>query len=164
MLQSQLKSEIIDSISESLLQVIEESAKSRSSSEKLKKQLTSKELSKSESENPESCKVQKNSVKNVEVQTQTAIDMATQTDNTFCNVGIKNFNVSSQQLSLNSENRYEDMDRVEEISLPRKFRTMSEISLHETTSSIKTETNTEINISAQVVICSFNKYMAFEVK
>lgn len=90
--------------------------------------------------------------------------MATQTDNTFCNLGIKNFNVSSQQLSLNSENRYEDMDRVEEISLPRKFRTMSEISLHETTSSKKTETNTEINISAQVVICSFNKYMAFEVK
>ena len=60
-------------------------------------------------------------------------------------------------------NSFEDLDQIEEISLPSKLRSMSEISLHETTSSIRTETGTEISISTRDVTCSFNKYLDLEV-
>jgi hypothetical protein len=117
-------------------------------------------------------KIQKPAIKVVEVQTQTANDIATQTDTTLCQRTINTDTAYSKLLidpgecphiSLNSEDRYEDMDRVEDISLPSKIRTMSEISLHETTSSIKTETGTEISISTRDVTYSFNKYLDLEV-
>lgn len=117
--------------------------------------------------------IQKSSVKVVAVQTQTANDIATQTDTMFCQRGVNTSLIfsrisnDSNEISLssmNSDDKYEDMDRVEEISLPGKMRTLSEISLHETTSSIKTETGTEISISTRDITCAFNKYLDLEVK
>lgn len=123
-------------------------------------------------------KVNKPVVKAVEVQTQTVNDIATQTEirSTRRNVqsrcseihGIsyeRGFAGDSEvpQLSLDSAEQFEDLDQIEEISLPSKLRTMSEISLHETTSSIRTETGTEISISTRDVTCSFNKYLDLEV-
>jgi len=118
-------------------------------------------------------------VKVAEVQTQTVNDMATQTDTLTGkrniqkdrslevrgNVYKRSLSGENEvpQLSLDSAEQFEDMDQIEEISLPSKIRTMSEISLHETTSSIKTETGTEISISTRDVTCSFNKYLDLEV-
>jgi len=118
-------------------------------------------------------------VKVAEVQTQTVNDMATQTDiltgkrniqkdrslEVRGNVYKRSLSGENEvpQLSLDSVEQFEDMDQIEEISLPSKIRTMSEISLHETTSSIKTETGTEISISTRDVTCSFNKYLDLEV-
>lgn len=104
-----------------------------------------------------------------EVQTQTANDIATQTDTSqrikeYSGVTYNRGNPSSfsdmPQLSLGSIEEFEDL---EEISLANKMRAMSEISLHETTSSIKTETGTEISISTRDVTCSFNKYLDLEM-
>lgn len=124
-------------------------------------------------------------IKVAEVQTQTVNDMATQTD-TSCVDKRNAQNVLSKihedpyvgrsfvgkneevpQLSLDSAEQFEGLDQIEEISLPR-IGTMSEISLHETTSSIKTETGTEISISTRDITCSFmskefNKYLNLEV-
>lgn len=118
-------------------------------------------------------KTKKSSVEVAEVQTQTANDMATQTDTTLCQRGVNTSLVFSSSIlnnpheislsSMNSDDKYEDMDRVEDISLPGKMRTLSEISLHETTSSIKTETGTEISISTRDITCAFNKYLDLEV-
>ncbi|XP_026669857.1 centrosome-associated protein 350-like isoform X3 [Ceratina calcarata] len=123
-------------------------------------------------------KIVKPTVKAVEVQTQTVNDMATQTDirptrrnvqsrcSEVCGVSYeRGFAGDSEvpQLSLDSVEQFEDLDQVEEISLPSKLRTMSEISLHETTSSIRTETGTEISISTRDVTCSFNKYLDLEI-
>ncbi|XP_076625234.1 uncharacterized protein LOC143343839 isoform X1 [Colletes latitarsis] len=117
-------------------------------------------------------------VKAVEVQTQTVNDMATQTDirstrrnvqsrcSEICGVLYeRGFAGDSEvpQLSLDSAEQFEDLDQIEEISLPSKLRTMSEISLHETTSSIRTETGTEISISTRDITCSFNKYLDLEI-
>ncbi|RLU25479.1 hypothetical protein DMN91_001635 [Ooceraea biroi] len=118
-------------------------------------------------------------VKVAEVQTQTVNDMATQTDtladkrnvqkDRFLeirgNLYERSFPGENEvpQLSLDSAEQFEDLDQIEEISLPSKIRTMSEISLHETTSSIKTETGTEISISTRDVTCSFNKYLDLEI-
>lgn len=116
-------------------------------------------------------KIQRFTVKVAEVQTQTANDIATQTETMLCQRGISNSLSFRDSIDLNevfntsldSEDRFEGMDRVEDISLPSKMRAMSEISLHETTSSIKTETGTEISISTRDVTCSFNKYLDLEV-
>ncbi|XP_012229219.2 LOW QUALITY PROTEIN: fap1 adhesin [Linepithema humile] len=118
-------------------------------------------------------------VKVAEVQTQTVNDMATQTD-----ISAKKRDTQKQllevhteaacerslsretevpQLSLDSAEQHEDLDQIEKMSLPNKIRTMSEISLHETTSSIKTETGTEISISTRDVTCSFNQYLDLEI-
>lgn len=67
------------------------------------------------------------------------------------------------QLSLESFDKFEDFDQIENVSVPSRLHTMSEISLHETTSSIRTETGTEISISTRDVTCSFNKYLDSEV-
>ncbi|XP_043277830.1 centrosome-associated protein 350-like isoform X2 [Venturia canescens] len=67
------------------------------------------------------------------------------------------------ELSLGSLEQFEDLDNIEDVSLPGKMRTMSEISLHETTSSIKTETGTEISMTTRDVTCSFNKYLDLEM-
>lgn len=116
-------------------------------------------------------------VKVAEVQTQTVNDIATQT---YSNISADERNMQNRlsenetyesfsrenkipQLSLESVEQFEDLDQVEEISLPSRIRTMSEISLHETTSSIKTETGTEISISTRGVTCSFNQYIGSEV-
>lgn len=115
-----------------------------------------------------------------EVQTQTVNDIGTQTDiypgrrnlsNRFLEI---HENAHGQELSLEdceipllslgSRDQFEDLDQLEDLSLPSKVRTMSEISLHETTSSIKTETGTEISISTRDVTCSFNKYLDLEVR
>ncbi|KAL2748905.1 centrosome-associated protein 350-like isoform X1 [Vespula maculifrons] len=114
-----------------------------------------------------------------EVQTQTVNDIGTQTDiypgrrnlsNRFLEI---HENAHGQELSLEdceipllslgSRDQFEDLDQLEDLSLPSKVRTMSEISLHETTSSIKTETGTEISISTRDVTCSFNKYLDLEI-
>ena len=174
---------LLDSFSESLRQVIDVE-RSRQSNDDVKKQSVSLqtdykdiESSNIESESFDSKeddrnKIQKTTVKVVEVQTQTANDIATQTEMMLCQRGVNTSLEYSRisidpddipHLSLNSEDRYENMDRVENISLPSKIRTMSEISLHETTSSIKTETGTEISISTRDVTCSFNKYLDLEV-
>lgn len=117
-------------------------------------------------------------VKVAEVQTQTANDIATQTETrtarhtvaerlkqypgiTYERGGSANCDIP--ELSLGSFDQFEDLDHIEDISLPSKMRTMSEISLHETTSSIKTETGTEISISTRDVTCSFNKYLDLEM-
>lgn len=113
------------------------------------------------------------------MQTQTVNDMATQTDisankrdaqNQLSEVRTEAAYEQSlsrenevPQLSLDSAEQYEDLDQIEKMSLPNKIRTMSEISLHETTSSIKTETGTEISISTRDVTCSFNQYLDLEV-
>lgn len=116
-------------------------------------------------------------VKVAEVQTQTVNDIATQTDISADERNVQNrlseirenayepFSKENEipQLSLDSAEQFEDLDRIEEISLPSRIRTMSEISLHETTSSIKTETGTEISISTRGVTCSFNQYIGSEV-
>ncbi|XP_014221172.1 centrosome-associated protein 350-like [Trichogramma pretiosum] len=106
----------------------------------------------------------------VEVQTQTVNDMGTQTENTslsqtnISNSLIYSFNASEiPHTSINAEDRYESMDRVEDMSMPNRMRAMSEISLHETTSSIKTETGTEISISTRGVTYSFNKHLDLEM-
>lgn len=118
-------------------------------------------------------------VKVAEVQTQTVNDIATQTDisanernlqnrlseireNTYLREPFLREN-EVPKLSLNSAEQSEDLDEIEEISLPSRIRTMSEISLHETTSSIKTETGTEISISTRGVTCTFNQYIGSEV-
>ncbi|XP_076294744.1 uncharacterized protein LOC143215959 isoform X2 [Lasioglossum baleicum] len=123
-------------------------------------------------------KINKPAVKAVEVQTQTVNDMATQTDirssrrnvqsrcSEICGISYeRGFPGDSEvpQLSLDSAEQFEDLDQIEEISLPSKLRTMSEISLHETTSSIRTETGTEISISTRDITCSFNKYLDLEI-
>ncbi|XP_053984383.1 centrosome-associated protein 350-like isoform X1 [Hylaeus volcanicus] len=123
-------------------------------------------------------KMNKPVVKAVEVQTQTVNDMATQTEirstrrnvqsrcSEICGVSYeRGFAGDSEipQLSLDSAEQFEDLDQIEEISLPSKLRTMSEISLHETTSSIRTETGTEISISTRDITCSFNKYIDLEI-
>lgn len=123
-------------------------------------------------------KITKPVVKAVEVQTQTVNDMATQTDirptrrnvqnrcSEICGIPYEQEFIGDSEvphLSLDSVEQFEDLDQIEEISLPSKLRTMSEISLHETTSSIRTETGTEISISTRDVTCSFNKYLDLEV-
>ncbi|KOC71085.1 Centrosome-associated protein 350 [Habropoda laboriosa] len=123
-------------------------------------------------------KITKPAVKAVEVQTQTVNDMATQTDirstrrniqsrcSEICGIPYERGFVGDSEvphLSLDSVEQFEDLDQIEEISLPSKLRTMSEISLHETTSSIRTETGTEISISTRDVTCSFNKYLDLEI-
>nr|XP_012143758.1 PREDICTED: centrosome-associated protein 350-like isoform X2 [Megachile rotundata] len=123
-------------------------------------------------------KLSKPAVKAVEVQTQTVNDIATQTDvrstrrnvqsrcSEICGTSYERGFVGDSeipQLSLDSVEQFEDLDQIEEISLPSKLRTMSEISLHETTSSIRTETGTEISISTRDVTCSFNKYLDLEI-
>lgn len=105
-----------------------------------------------------------------EVQTQTANDIATQTDvldihkngsSKMCEIV---HGLSLPQFSVNPSNHLSgDFNHLDDLSLPNKIRTMSEISLHETTSSIKTETGTEISISTRDVTCSFNKYLDSEV-
>ncbi|XP_043583945.1 centrosome-associated protein 350-like isoform X2 [Bombus pyrosoma] len=122
-------------------------------------------------------KITKPVVKAVEVQTQTVNDMATQTDirptrrnvqnrcSEICGIPYEEEFIGDSEvphLSLDSVEQFEDLDQIEEISLPSKLRTMSEISLHETTSSIRTETGTEISISTRDVTCSFNKYLDLE--
>ncbi|XP_011877311.1 PREDICTED: centrosome-associated protein 350-like isoform X2 [Vollenhovia emeryi] len=104
-------------------------------------------------------------VKVAEVQTQTVNDIATQTDISADERNAKNrlsenaYEILREneipQLSLDSAEQFEDLDQIEEISLPSRIRTMSEISLHETTSSIKTETGTEISISTRGMTCSY---------
>ncbi|OAD55138.1 hypothetical protein WN48_05464 [Eufriesea mexicana] len=111
-------------------------------------------------------KIIKPVVKAVEVQTQTVNDMATQTDirstrrnvqsrcSEICGIPYEREFVGDSEVphfSLDSVEQFEDLDQIEEISLPSKLRTMSEISLHETTSSIRTETGTEISISTRDV-------------
>ncbi|XP_076749329.1 uncharacterized protein LOC143422511 isoform X2 [Xylocopa sonorina] len=123
-------------------------------------------------------KTTKPTVKAVEVQTQTVNDMATQTDirptrrnvqsrcSEICGIPYERGFVGDNEiphLSLDSVEQFEDLDQIEEISLPSKLRTMSEISLHETTSSIRTETGTEISISTRDVTCSFNKYLDLQI-
>ena len=117
-------------------------------------------------------------VKVAEVQTQTANDIATQTDVNFSQSNmltrleelsgityqrgpIRTWDIP--RLSLESLDQGDDFGHVDDISLSSKMRAMSEISLHETTSSIKTETGTEISISTRDVTCSFNKDLALEV-
>ncbi|KAG5322455.1 CE350 protein, partial [Pseudoatta argentina] len=118
-------------------------------------------------------------VKVVEVQTQTVNDIATQTDISADERNAQNRlteirdreNVYESflrenkvpQLSLDSAEPFEDLDQIEQASVPSRIRTMSEISLHETTSSIKTETGTEISISTRGVTCSFNQYIGSEI-
>ncbi|XP_043510376.1 centrosome-associated protein 350-like isoform X2 [Frieseomelitta varia] len=123
-------------------------------------------------------KVIKPVVKAVEVQTQTMNDIATQTNirstrrnvqsrcSEICGMSYEQEFVGDNEiphLSLDSVEQFGDLDQIEEISLSSKLRTMSEISLHETTSSIRTETGTEISISTRDIICSFNKYLDFEI-
>ncbi|KAG7203515.1 hypothetical protein KM043_013569 [Ampulex compressa] len=123
-------------------------------------------------------KTKKRVIQVVEVQTQTVNDIATQTDiysiqdaiQNKCSktCGITREQASAEesemlQLSLDSAEQFEDLDQIDEISLPSKIRTLSEISLHETTSSIRTETGTEISISTRDVTCSFNKYLDLEI-
>ncbi|XP_018340895.1 PREDICTED: uncharacterized protein LOC108747724 isoform X3 [Trachymyrmex septentrionalis] len=118
-------------------------------------------------------------VKVAEVQTQTVNDIATQTDISADERNAQNRlteirdreNVYESflrenkvsQLSLDSAEQFEDLDQIEQASVPSRIRTMSEISLHETTSSIKTETGTEISISTRGVTCSFNQYIGSEI-
>ncbi|XP_012258879.2 centrosome-associated protein 350-like [Athalia rosae] len=114
----------------------------------------------------------------IEVQTQTANDIATQTEaprvrRRHTSPGRQIPGITYQrgsaaieeipQLSLESFDQFEECDQIENISLPSRMHTMSEISLHETTSSIRTETGTEISISRRDVTCSFNKYLDSEL-
>ncbi|XP_034946509.1 centrosome-associated protein 350-like [Chelonus insularis] len=103
----------------------------------------------------------------VEVQTQTANDIATQTDTMMTlsvDPRIQHPGVTYRRGSFDFGSiDIEDLDQLEEIPLPNKMRAMSEISLHETTSSIKTETGTEISISTRDVTYSFNKFLDLEM-
>ncbi|XP_072744766.1 uncharacterized protein [Anoplolepis gracilipes] len=118
-------------------------------------------------------------VKVAEVQTQTVNDIATQTNisadkqnaqNKLSEIIEKIYERSSSvendipQQSLNSIEQFENLDQIEDISVPSRIRTMSEISLHETTSSIKTETGTEISISTRDVTFSINQYLDLEIE
>ncbi|KYM91131.1 hypothetical protein ALC53_01543 [Atta colombica] len=118
-------------------------------------------------------------VKVAEVQTQTVNDIATQTDISADERNAQNRLIEIRdrenvyepflrenkvpQLFLDSAEQFEDLDQIEQASVPSRIRTMSEISLHETTSSIKTETGTEISISTRGVTCSFNQYIGSEI-
>ncbi|XP_043480307.1 centrosome-associated protein 350-like isoform X2 [Leptopilina heterotoma] len=117
-------------------------------------------------------------VKMAEVQTQTANDIATQTDINFyqsrmlkkleelSGITYERGVVSARDIpefSLESLDRDKDFGQLDDISLASRMKTMSEISLHETTSSIKTESGTEISISTRDVTCSFNKDLALEM-
>lgn len=117
-------------------------------------------------------------VKMAEVQTQTANDIATQTDINFyqskmlkklkelSGITYERGSVSEKdipQFSLESLDQDKDFVQLDDISLTNRMKAMSEISLHETTSSIKTESGTEISISTRDVTCSFNKDLALEV-
>lgn len=125
-------------------------------------------------------KLHKTTVKVAEVQTQTVNDMATQTDaymdkrnmqsalseihgSTYGRSFVRKNEVP--QISLDSVEQFENLDQIDEMSLPR-IGTMSEISLHETTSSIRTETGTEISISTRDITFKsrdFSKYLNLEV-
>ncbi|XP_014203300.1 centrosome-associated protein 350-like isoform X1 [Copidosoma floridanum] len=116
--------------------------------------------------------IQKPAVKVAEVQTQTANDIATQTDTMFHQHKTDNSLVCSRVVtnkndifgvSLDESRCDGAVDRIENISMPNRMRTTSEISMYETTSSIKTETGTEISISTRDVTCSFNKYLDLEM-
>ncbi|XP_024881871.1 centrosome-associated protein 350-like isoform X1 [Temnothorax curvispinosus] len=116
-------------------------------------------------------------VKVAEVQTQTVNDIATQTDISANERNVQNRlsemrenpyepflrRNEMSQLPVSSAIQFEDLDQIEEMSRPSRMRTMSEISLHETTSSIKTETGTEISISTRDVTCSFNKVIDSQI-
>lgn len=102
-----------------------------------------------------------------EIQTQTVNDMATQTDlslnernaeNKLSKIREKVYEqllAGNQVSQLSLDSKYETLDQVEDdISLPKIKNVMSEFSiLHETTSSKKTETGTEI--VSRDVTCSF---------
>ncbi|XP_074115478.1 uncharacterized protein LOC141538084 isoform X2 [Cotesia typhae] len=117
----------------------------------------------------------KTSVQVAEVQTQTANDIATQTETLFTRdnnqpqllhheiINAPEYLSNPPKISLKTI-EFDDFNQFEDISQPSKIRTMSEISLHETTSSIKTETGTEINISTRDVTCSFNKDIDLEME
>ncbi|CAG5084503.1 Similar to CEP350: Centrosome-associated protein 350 (Homo sapiens) [Cotesia congregata] len=117
----------------------------------------------------------KTSVQVAEVQTQTANDIATQTETLFTRdnnqpqllhheiIHAPEYSSNPPKISLKTI-EFDDFNQFEDISQPSKIRTMSEISLHETTSSIKTETGTEINISTRDVTCSFNKDIDLEME
>ncbi|XP_051170033.1 protein PFC0760c-like [Leptopilina boulardi] len=117
-------------------------------------------------------------VKMAEVQTQTANDIATQTDINFyqsrmlkkleelSGITYERGAINSRdipQFSLESLDQDKDFGQLDDISLASRMKAMSEISLHETTSSIKTESGTEISISTRDVTCSFNKDLALEM-
>lgn len=117
-------------------------------------------------------------VKVAEVQTQTVNDIATQTNistdkqnaqNKLSEIIEKIYEQSSSiendipQQSLNSIEQLANLNQIEDISIPSRIRTMSEISLHETTSSVKTETGTEISISTRDITFSINYYLNLEV-
>lgn len=122
-------------------------------------------------------------IKVAEVQTQTVNDMATQTDtyvdkrnaqNKLSNIRMyeRSSLGENEYLSLNSTEQIQDLDQIEGISVQNTQDinriTMSEISLHETTSSIKTETGNEISISTRDLMCSiknkeFKKYLQCSV-
>ncbi|KAI4504562.1 hypothetical protein M0802_000112 [Mischocyttarus mexicanus] len=122
-------------------------------------------------------KKNKSIIEVAEVQTQTVNDIGTQTDicpgrrslaNSFLEIHENAHELPLDDyeiplLSLGSRDQFEDLDQLEDLSLPSKVRTMSEISLHETTSSIRTETGTEISISTRDVTCSFNKNLDLEI-
>ncbi|EFN78719.1 golgin subfamily B member 1 [Harpegnathos saltator] len=115
-------------------------------------------------------------IKVAEVQTQTVNDIATQTDTYVGKRNAQNklsdipmYERSSlgenerPHLSLDSADQFEDLDQVEGTSVTNRI-TMSEISVHETTSSIKTETGNEISISTRDLTClirnkEFKKYL-----
>lgn len=119
-------------------------------------------------------------IKVAEVQTQTVNDMATQTDTYVDKRNAQNklsdirmYERSSFEenefphLSLDSAEQFQDLDQIEGISVPSRI-TMSEISVHETTSSIKTETGNEISISTRDLMCwvknkEFKKYLQLSV-
>lgn len=119
-------------------------------------------------------------VKVAEVQTQTVNDIATQTniftdkqymEDKVLEINKKMYEQSSSmendipQQFLNSIEQFENLDQIEDISVPSRIKTtsLSEISLHETTSSIKTETGTEISISTRDVTFSIDQYLDLEV-
>ncbi|XP_011264049.2 centrosome-associated protein 350 [Camponotus floridanus] len=117
----------------------------------------------------------KAAVKVTEVQAKTVHDIATQTkqkntQNKLSEMIEKLYEQSSSvendiaEHSLNSIEQFENLDQIEDISVPSRIRTMSEISLHETTSSIKTETGTEISISTRDVTFSINQYLDLEIE
>ncbi|XP_029171863.1 protein PFC0760c-like isoform X2 [Nylanderia fulva] len=118
-------------------------------------------------------------VKVAEVQTQTVNDIATQTnistdkpnaEDKILEIDEKMYEQSSSvenyisQQFLSSIEQFENLDQIDDISVPSRIKTMSEISLHETTSSIKTETGTEISISTRDVTFSINQYMDSEIE
>lgn len=99
-----------------------------------------------------------------EVQTQTVNDMATQTDpNSSLLLKTRNFLDCASFVNNNSSDGPMELQQMDDASPRSNMRAMSEISLHETTSSIKTETGTEISISTRGLTCSFNKFLDLEV-